>query len=181
MLNIAFYPVSDRTIAAAALRAGAVDVVLAGPTESLFIKSRQPGVEPIAANMIPWLLCRRTARRGRCRICADKWWRSRPRVDQRACRAYAHVLGCRHDGGPGLPRPLGRSFAVRDARRVLWDVIGSTIPTESDSWHLPCQGSTIARASRTKNALHAFQSNGTSIRGMGSVSASSKYVRLFKM
>lgn len=46
--QVTFYPVSDRTIAAAALRAGDVDIVLAGPTEYLFIKSRQD-VKPVAA------------------------------------------------------------------------------------------------------------------------------------
>jgi len=47
-LKVDFYPVSNRTIAAVALEAGDVDVVLAGPTEYLFIKSRQD-VTPIAA------------------------------------------------------------------------------------------------------------------------------------
>ncbi|MFP4357216.1 MAG: PhnD/SsuA/transferrin family substrate-binding protein [Puniceicoccaceae bacterium] len=47
-LKVDFYPVSNRTIAAVALEAGDVDVVLAGPTEYLFIKSRQ-NVIPIAA------------------------------------------------------------------------------------------------------------------------------------
>jgi phosphonate transport system substrate-binding protein len=39
-LEVAFFPVADRTIAAAALEAGDVDIVLAGPTEYLFIRSR---------------------------------------------------------------------------------------------------------------------------------------------
>lgn len=46
-LDVAFFPVSDRTIAAAALEAGDVDIVLAGPTEYLFIKSRIDA-QPIA-------------------------------------------------------------------------------------------------------------------------------------
>jgi phosphonate transport system substrate-binding protein len=47
-LRVDFFPVSNRTIAAAALEAGDVDVVLAGPTEYLFIRSRLP-VVPVAA------------------------------------------------------------------------------------------------------------------------------------
>lgn len=47
-LPVTFFPVADRTIAAAAMRAGDVDIVLAGPTEYLFIKSRQD-VQPVAA------------------------------------------------------------------------------------------------------------------------------------
>lgn len=46
-LDVTFYPVADRTIAAAALEAGDVDIVLAGPTEYLFMKSRLD-VQPIA-------------------------------------------------------------------------------------------------------------------------------------
>ena len=48
-MPVDFYPVANRTIAAAALAASDVDIVLAGPTEYLFIKSRQPGVVPLAA------------------------------------------------------------------------------------------------------------------------------------
>lgn len=47
-LKVEFYPVADRTIAAAALEAGDVDIVLAGPTEYLFMKSRSD-VQPVAA------------------------------------------------------------------------------------------------------------------------------------
>jgi len=47
-LDVTFYPVADRTIAAAALEAGVVDIVLAGPTEYLFMKSRLD-VQPVAA------------------------------------------------------------------------------------------------------------------------------------
>lgn len=39
----------------------------------------------------------------------------------------------------------------------------------------------MVRAWRTKKALHSFHTNGISIRGMGSDSASSKYVRLLRM
>ena len=42
----------------------------------------------------------------------------------------------------------------------------------------PTAGSTRARTSRLKNSLHADHSKGSSIRGSGSASASSKYVRL---
>lgn len=47
-LKVDFYPVADRTIAAAALDAGDVDIVLAGPTEYLFIRSRS-NVQPVVA------------------------------------------------------------------------------------------------------------------------------------
>ncbi len=43
---VEFFPVSNRTIAATALEHGQVDIVLAGPTEYLFIRSRQ-AVQPI--------------------------------------------------------------------------------------------------------------------------------------
>ena len=40
-VHVEFFPVGNRTIAAVALEHGQVDVVLAGPTEYLFIRSRQ--------------------------------------------------------------------------------------------------------------------------------------------
>lgn len=43
---VEFFPVNNRTVAAVALEHGQVDIVMAGPTEYLFIRSRQ-AVQPI--------------------------------------------------------------------------------------------------------------------------------------
>ena len=45
---VEFEPVSDRTIATHSMEAGDVDIVLAGPTEYLFIRSRNQDVRPVA-------------------------------------------------------------------------------------------------------------------------------------